>query len=270
VDHVRSKDGTTIAFDRLGDGPPLILIGGALSDRSAAASVSSGLATSFSAIAFDRRGRGDSGDTPPYAVEREVEDVEALIDEAGGSAFVFGHSSGAALALVAALRGLPIPRLALYEPPFIVDDSRPPLPPDYVVHVDELVKEGRRGDAVEYFLTVGPMVPAEAVAGMRSSPMWPAFEAMAHTIAYDGAVMADASSGSPEPLTRFADVTIPTLVMDGGASPPWIRATARTLADTLPNSHHRTLEGQDHGPHDEVLVPVLVEFFTADRHTEGP
>jgi pimeloyl-ACP methyl ester carboxylesterase len=262
-DTVRSSDGTTIAFDRSGDGPPLVLVGGALSDRSAGASLATHLADRFTVVAYDRRGRGDSGDTPPYAVDREVDDLLALIVDAGGSAFVFGHSSGAALALEAAGGGLPIARLALYEPPFIVDDSRPEVPRDYVTRVEELVAAERRGDAVEYFMTVAVGVPADMVAQMRSSPMWTSMEALAHTIVYDGVVMSDAMAGNPQPLQRWTSVTIPTLVMDGGASPEWQRNSVRALVDVLPNVRHRTLEGQDHGPAEEVLAPVLIEFFTA-------
>jgi pimeloyl-ACP methyl ester carboxylesterase len=265
TDTVRSSDGTTIAFDRSGEGPPLVLVGGALSDRAAAAPLAGHLAERFTVIAYDRRGRGDSGDTAPYAVDREVDDLLALLVEAGGSAFVFGHSSGAALALEAAANGLPIVKLALYEPPFIVDDSRPELPRDYVTRLEELVSADRRGDAVEYFRTVAVGVPADMVAQMRSSPMWPSMEAVAHTISYDGRVMGDALVGSPEPLQRWESVTIPTLVMDGGASPDWQRNAVRALVDVLPDVRHRTLEGQGHGPADELLAPALIEFFTADE-----
>jgi hypothetical protein len=167
------------------------------------------------------------------------------------------------LALEAA-RTLPtrITKLAVYEPPFIVDDRRPPLPTDYVSRLDELVSAGRRGDAVEYFLTSGPGVPADAAADMRNAPFWPAMEAVAHTIAYDGTIMGDAMSGSPAPLQRWASVTVPTLAMDGGASPPWQRHAVGALVDVLPDGRRVTLEGQDHGPAPEILAPALVEFFT--------
>ena len=226
MEKTTSADGTAIAFDRFGRGA-----GDRAGGRSAGRSIggrrplAAQLAPRFTVIAFDRRGRGDSGDTAPYAVEREVEDIHAVIDEAGGSAFVFGHSSGAVLALEAA-RTLPgrVPKLAVYEPPFIVDDSRPPLPADYVTHLESLVSEGRRGDAVAYFLTTGPGVPAEVVESMRGEEYWPSLEAVAHTLAYDGTVMGDTMGGSPEPLERWASLGVPTLVMAGGASPPWQRA----------------------------------------------
>lgn len=259
---VTSKDGTTIAFDRSGEGPSLVLVGGALADRSAAAQLAAQLAPHFTVIAYDRRGRGDSGDTAPYAVEREVEDIEALIVAAGGHAFLLGHSSGAVLALESA-RTLPdrIGKLALYEPPFIVDDSRPLLPDDYVTHLLDLVSAGRRGDAVEFFLTTAVGVPTEVVAGMRQEPFWSWMEAVAHTLSYDGTVMGETMGGSPAPLKRWSSIAAPTLVMDGGASPDWQRHAVRALVDVLPDARQRTLEGQDHGPDSEVLAPVLVEFF---------
>jgi pimeloyl-ACP methyl ester carboxylesterase len=264
---VLSKDGTAIAFDRSGQGPAIIMVNGALSTRSAVAQSAgergdTNLSRHFTVFAYDRRGRGESGDTPPYAVGREVEDLDALISEAGGSAFVFGHSSGAVLALEAA-RLLPtrITKLAVYEPPFIIDDSRPPLPEDYVQQLTELVSSGRRGDAVEYFMTRAVGVPAEEVAQMRHAPMWPAFEAVAHTLAYDGAIMGDTISGSPLPIRKWATVLVPTLVMDGGKSPAYMHHGAQALADILPNAQHRRFPGQDHGVAEEVLVPALVEFF---------
>lgn len=264
MNEVHSKDGTTIAFDRSGAGPALILVGGALQYRAIdprTAELAALLAPRFTVIHYDRRGRGDSGDTAPYAVERELEDLDALIAESGGSAFVFTMSSGGHLALDAAARGAAIKKLALYEPPFIIDGSRPPLPEDYVTQLTKLASSGRRGDAVEYFMTKAVEVPAEFVAGMRQEPFWPAFEAVAHTLAHDGAFIADTMSGSPLPLKRWASVAVPTLVMDGGASPTWARNAAQTLADVLPHAQRRTLEGQTHDVAPEALAPVLAAFF---------
>ena len=256
---VISKDGTIIAFERFDEGQPVIVVGAALQDRT----TYSPLAKHFTVINYDRRGRGDSGDTSPYTVGREIEDIEALIEEAGGSALVFGHSSGGMLALRAAASGLEIPKLAVYEPPFLVDDSRPPLPEDYVEHLDELVATERRGDAVAYFMTKGAGVSEEFVDQMRSNDLyWPAFEAIAHTIPYEGRIMSDTMSGQPLSKEPWDSIEVPTLVMDGGASEPWIRKAAQQLAWRLPDSRHITLEGQDHGPADEILAPALVKFLS--------
>lgn len=265
---VTSKDGTRIAFDQSGQGPALILVSGATATRAAEASLAEALAPDFTVFAYDRRGRGDSGDTAPYAVEREVEDIEALIDEAGGSAFVLGHSSGAVLALEAA-RLLPtkITKLAVYEPPFIIDDSRPPAPEDYVPHLKELIASGRRGDAVEYFMSEAVRAPADMVAQMRQSPMWPGLEAVAPTIVYDGTIMGNTMRGDPSPLKQWASVLVPTLVMDGTVffgredGHAFMRHGADALANTLPDAQRRTLEGQDHGPADDVLAPALKAFL---------
>ena len=260
---VTSKDGTTIAFDTVGQGPPLVIVGGALNDRHAAETQAGLLAPNFTVITYDRRGRGDSGDTPPYAVEREAEDLEALVEESGGTAFALGHSSGAVLALEAAAATPGITELVLYEPPFIVDDSRPPLPDDYVQHLDELVANGHRDQAVEYFMTVGVGVPAEAIPSMRDSPFWPSLEAIAHTISYDGRIMGDNMTGKPLPSDRWSTVTDPALVIDGGASPPSLRNAVQALVDVLPNARRLTLEGQTHEVDPTVLTPVLTEFFTS-------
>jgi pimeloyl-ACP methyl ester carboxylesterase len=256
MNKVQSKDGTTIAFDRLGDGPPVILVCGASTDRRANASLATLLAERFTVFNYDRRGRGDSGDTPPYAVEREVEDIEALIDEAGGSAFVYGTSSGAALALEAAASGLAVRKLALWEPPFSLDESRRP-PKDLVERYDEMISAGRRGDAVEYFMSKVVGLPPEFVAFARTQPFWQEQEALAHTLAYDATIMGDYSL----PAERAAAVTIPTLVIAGGASFPFMREAAHALADALPEGQHRTLEGQEHNVAPEALAPVLEEFF---------
>jgi len=261
VNTVTSKDGTTIAFDRSGEGPPVVVVGGALSTRAAAETLAGLLAPSLTVYAYDRRGRGDSGDTPPYAVEREVEDIQALVEDAGGSAFAFGHSSGGVLALEAASHTLGITKLALYEPPFFVDDSRPPVPDDYIERLTELASRNRRGDAIEYFMVTGVGLPPEAVAPMKDDPSWSALEAVAHTLSYDGRVMGDTLGGKPLPSDRWASVTIPTLVIDGGASPPWQRNAVQGLVDALPEARHLTMEGQTHDVDPALLAPVLEEFF---------
>lgn len=259
---VTSKDGTSIAFDRTGTGPGLILVGGALSERSAWVPVAELLAPAFTVTAYDRRGRGDSGDTAPYAVEREIEDLEALIDDVGGTAFVHGQSSGAVLSLEAAARlGDKVQRLSLYEPPFIIDDSRTPPPEGFAEHIEELIAADSRGEAVEYWMIDVVGAPPEMVAQMKAAPMWPALEAVAHTLPYDIAVLGEDMSGNPLPAERWAAMTAPVLVMDGGASPAWIRHTAQTLADVLPYGKHRSLSGQTHSAAPDVLAPELKQFF---------
>ena len=259
---VISRDGTSIAYDQSGQGPAIILVNGATATRLAGTSLVETLAPHFTVFAYDRRGRGDSGDTMPYAVEREVEDIDALITEAGGSAFVFGHSSGAVLALeTARLLHNRVKQLAMYEPPFIIDNSRPPAPPDYVPHLNKLIAEGRRSEAVEYFMTDMILVPSEMVAEMRPTQMWPGLESVAHTIAYDGTIMGDTMNGNPAALKKWATVSPSTLVMVGGASPAFFHNGAQALVDILPNAKLDVLAGQDHGPADDVLAPVLVEFF---------
>ena len=258
---VTSKDGTNIAFDRYGDGAALILVGGATVIRAYQTAFATVLGEHFTVYSYDRRGRGDSGDTSPYAVEREIEDLDAVIQEAGGSAFVFGHSSGAVLSLRAAAAGLAITKLAVYGPPFIVDDSRAPAPAEYVEHLDELVAAGRRGDAFAYFMTAGVGMPEKIVAQMRQGPGWDASESVAHTIAYDGRVMGDTTTGKPLADEPWSSIMVPTLVLDGGESPAWMHAGAEALMSKLPNGEHRTLAGQGQGPADDVLAPVLVAFF---------
>jgi pimeloyl-ACP methyl ester carboxylesterase len=259
---VTSSDGTTIAFDRSGRGQPLILVDGALCYRASGPSgpLADLLARHFTVFTYDRRGRGESGDTGRYAVQREVDDIAALIKEAGGSADVYGISSGAALALEAANRSLPIRRLALYEPPFIVDGSRPRVPEDYLSRLNDMVAANRRGDAVRLFMKqVG--VPAFVVALMRFMPAWSKLTAVAHTIPYDATVMGGTQDGRPLSADRWSAVTPPTLVVSGGKSPAWIRNAAQELTGVLPDARHRTLEGQTHMVKPQVLAPLLVEFF---------
>jgi pimeloyl-ACP methyl ester carboxylesterase len=256
MDRVTSKDGTTIAFDRMGQGPPVLLVCGGSTDRMANSALASHLASSLTVFNYDRRGRGDSGDTTPYAIEREVEDIDAVITEAGGTASLYGTSSGAALALEAAARGLAVAKLALWEPPYVLDPAARP-PADQVDRYNEMIAEGRRGDAVEYFMTKVVRLPAEFAAQARTQPWWAAQEALAHTLAYDATIMGDYSV----PTDRAAAVTVPTIVVAGGADIPWMRETARALADALPNGSTRMLDGQGHDVDPAILAPVLVEFL---------
>ena len=257
MEMVTSKDGTTIAFERLGSGPPVVLVCGGSVDRTADAAIAQELASHFTVFNYDRRGRGDSGDTPPYAIEREVEDIDAVIGAAGGSAFLWGSSSGAVLALIAA-ESVPVTKLALWEPPF-VPEGVPRPPEDQVSQYETMIAEGRRGDAVEYFMTKVIGMPAEVVAGARTQPWWAATEALAHTLAYDARIMGDYSI----PNDLVASVKVPTMVIAGGADFPWMRQTAETLAAALPDGQVRILVGQGHDVDPGVLAPVLTEFFNA-------
>jgi pimeloyl-ACP methyl ester carboxylesterase len=258
-----SRDGTGIAYDELGAGPPVVLVGGAMNTRSFGpnGSLAVLLSERFTVINYDRRGRGDSGDTAPYSVEREIEDLDALIEATGGSACVFGISSGAALALEAANRGLAIEKLALYEAPFVVDGSRSPVPDDYLARLEGLVASGRRGDAVRLFMREGVGLPAVFVVLMRLMPAWSKLKAVAHTLPYDAVIVDDYQKGKPLPTERWDSVTMPTLVAVGGKSPDWMRHAMRALADVLPDARHTTLEGQTHIVKAQALAPVLVEFF---------
>jgi pimeloyl-ACP methyl ester carboxylesterase len=253
-----SSDRTAIAFRRSGTGPPVILVAGAFFDHSQLDELAALLAARFTVLNYDRRGRGDSGDTPPYAVEREIEDLDALIRTAGGTACVFGVSSGGALALEAAAAGLAIEKLVVYEPPYVVDDTRPPVAPDISTRLSDLISAGRRGDAAALFMTEGALIPADVVAGMRAQPFWPDTEAMAHTLAYDAAIM---GPGSALPTRRLAAVAAPTLVVDGGASPDWIGNAAQAIADVLPNATRTTLPDQTHDVAQVILAPVVTKFI---------
>jgi pimeloyl-ACP methyl ester carboxylesterase len=263
-----SADGTTIAFDRYGpapgsENPAVVLVGGAIQHRAfdpPTARLATLLGERFTVVHYDRRGRGDSTDTQPYAPERELEDLTAVIDAVGGSAAVFAMSSGGALALDAVRAGLPITSLALYEPPFVVDDGRAPVPPGY----RETLAAAEPGDAVAYFLTTGVGLPSETVDGMRAAPVWPVFESIAPTLAYDAAFVAEHMRGAPESLERWSDVAVRTLVLDGGDSEPFQHAAVDLLAKVLPNAARQTLAGQTHDVDPEVLAPVLIAHLTGE------
>ncbi|MFI1701852.1 alpha/beta fold hydrolase [Streptomyces bobili] len=262
MDKVFSADGTVIAYEQRGAGPALVLVGGAFMTRGASAELAGLLAEHCTVITYDRRGRGDSGDSPEYDVQREVEDLDALIEHAGGEAMVFGMSSGAVLALEAAARGSAVTRLAVYEPPFITDDSRPPLPADYVAHLTELAEQGAYGDAVAYFLTAAVGLPAEAVAGMRQAPFWADMEATARTLPYDGQIMGETMSGQPLPTDRWQSVTVPVLVGSGDAGAPQMLTGARELAALADNFTLHVFPGQEHNIDPRLLAPALTSFFT--------
>ncbi|TMD97240.1 MAG: alpha/beta hydrolase [Chloroflexi bacterium] len=262
MNKVRSADGTIIAFDQLGKGPALILVGGALEQRamdSATAQLAPLLAGHFTVLHYDRRGRGDSTDTPPYAVEREIEDIEALVNQAGGSAFLFGISSGAALAMEAAIKlGDKVKKLAMDEAPYNDDEAARQAWKAYRKQLADVLAQGRRGDALGLFMMLTGM-PAEHLDRVRQYPLWPMWEAVAPTLAYDAAAMGEDAS---VPTEKAASVTVPALVMDGSASEfSFMHTTALALARAMPHAQHRTLEGQSHEDAASALAPVLVEFF---------
>jgi pimeloyl-ACP methyl ester carboxylesterase len=262
----RSTDGTAISYETCGQGPPLILVDGALCYREMGPSraLAKALSEHFTVITYDRRGRGSSTDTGPYSIEREINDLAALIAAAGGSAYVCGFSSGAVLALDAVARGLPITSLALYEPPFIVDDSRPPAAADYVEQLNGLLASNRRGDAVRLFMRhVG--MPAPLVSLMRLMPAWGKLKRVAHTLPYDGEIMGDTQLGRPLPAARWPGTKVKTLVIVGGKSPAFFHSGTRMLADLLPNAEHRVLDGQTHMVNAKALAPVLIDYFGGRR-----
>jgi pimeloyl-ACP methyl ester carboxylesterase len=262
VSAVTSKDGTTIAFERTGSGAPLIIVDGALCWRESgpARKVAAELADRFTVIAYDRRGRGESGDTAPYSVQREVEDIEALIGEAGGRAHVVGFSSGAVLAMEAARNGAGIEKIAAYEPPFIVDNSRPPAPPTYLSELHELLAADRRGAAVKRFMRLVGM-PGILVAMFPLLPGWKKLKSVAPTLPYDATCMGDTQLGKPLDADRWGAVSVPTLVLVGGKSPAWMQNGMKSLAEILPHSDKLVLEGQTHLVKAKALAPALKGFF---------
>jgi pimeloyl-ACP methyl ester carboxylesterase len=259
-----SADGTTIVFDRSGAGPLVVLVHGAFTDRShpTLAEVARTLSAWFTVINYDRRGRGGSGDTRPYAVRREIEDLAAVIEAVGGPAMVFGGSSGAALALEAAARLPAITHLALWEPPYHVDPSAPELPYDFASRLAALVEAGAPGEAVELFMVRAAEVPAGLVGAMRADPSWRELEALAHTLAYEAEVM---GPGNALPVTTAASIKQPVLVLDGEKSPAWMRNAGAAVAEAIPAAVHRVLEGQAHDVSAGALAPELLEFFMSHQ-----
>ena len=253
-----SKDGTRIAYEKSGNGPLLILVDGALCSRAFGPmpKLAQLLTGNFTVITYDRRGRNESTDTQPYAAEREIEDIEALINENGGSAFVTGFSSGAALSLAAAAHGLNITKLALYEPPFMVDKDQQP-PADSLQQLQAMIAEDRRGDAVKFFLKDMVGVPAIVVFIMKLTPVWGKLKSVAHTLPYDVAVLGDFSL----PAKKAASVSIPTLISGGDKSQPTLQQAVKKLSEVMPNSELKMLKGQTHNVRGKAIAPVLIEFF---------
>jgi pimeloyl-ACP methyl ester carboxylesterase len=263
METVRSHDGTTIAYDKIGEGPALILVDGALAVHSAGgkAELARLLAPHFTVYGYDRRGRGGSGDTEPYAVDREIADIEALIDLAGGTAFLYGHSSGGTLAMHAAVAlGGKVSKIAVYEAPHNNDPAAQESWSGYLRELERLLADGRRGDAVALFMRlVG--TPEAQVEQMRREPYWPAMEAVAPTLAYDHAAIIGERLSAPTDLA--ARVSVPALVMSGDAGLPFMPLAARALSEAMPHGQLRLLAGQTHAVNPEPLAPVLVDFFAS-------
>jgi pimeloyl-ACP methyl ester carboxylesterase len=257
---VTSKDGTPIAYEKLGAGPALILVDGALCSRAFGPmpKLAARLARDFTVYLYDRRGRGESGDTLPYSPQREIEDLAALIEVAGGSACVVGLSSGAALALEAAAGGIGIRKVAAYEPPFIAAAGNR-SEGGHERALRSLIAAGKRGEAVKYFMRM-VRVPAFVIFMMQLMPnVWPKLKAVAHTLPYDVAVMGDFTV----PAARIATIRVPTLVMDGEKTQERLQRAVDEIAQALPGAKRRTLKGQTHNVSADVLTPELVQFFAA-------
>jgi pimeloyl-ACP methyl ester carboxylesterase len=259
LSHVTSRDGTPIAYERMGSGAPVILVGGGLDDGSENAPLAPELAERFTVFNYARRGRGESGDTQPYSVRREIEDLEALVAVAGGSAHLHGVSSGGALALEAAAAGVSAPRIAVYEVPYSLGDDAARRHREYVERLATLLAEEQRGDALELFMRVAGS-SEEGIERARRSSVWPPLEALAHTLAYDAACLGD---GRP-PVARLARITQPVLVLTGGRDDFFERA-ADALAAALPHAQRQILEGQSHVADAKLVSSVLAEFFATAR-----
>lgn len=254
TDFVTSKDGTTIAYDRLGHGPPLVIVNGALSVRSFvfARKIAEELAKRFTVYNYDRRGRGDSTDNAAYSVQKEVDDVAAVCKAAGGKPFVVGFSSGAALALEAAAAGVPMAGLYAYEPPYTRADPNDKTDADFRERLEAFRAKGQRDEAVSYFMkTVG--VPGFGVAIMKMLPMWKTMRGVAHTLPYDAAVL----DGFRVPAQRLAKVKVPTIVANGSKTAPALKLAAKAAADAVPGSQHRVVPKANHGIRPKAIAAEL-------------
>ncbi|WP_344448469.1 alpha/beta hydrolase [Acrocarpospora macrocephala] len=254
---VVSRDGTSIAYDTVGGGPVVILVGGGLDDGAENAPLAAALAGRFTVVNYSRRGRGSSGDTLPYAPEREIEDLAALIAAAGGPAHLFGASSGGALALEAAAAGLPIGAIVLYEVPYIVGDGVPAWR-EYVARLTAVLAEGRRDEALRMFMRLAGSSEQD-IAGAAASPLWPGLLELAHTLGYDAACLGD----GPPPAARLATITRPVLVTTGAHAPPFFVEAADAVAACVPGAERGTVDVPGHVPDPAVLAPVLARFFLA-------
>lgn len=254
---VRSADGTSIGYDSAGTGDPLIFVTGATNDRTTASPLAAALTDSFTCVTYDRRGRGASGDTQPYSIECEVQDIAALLAEHGGTGHVFGFSSGAILALRAAVDGLPLQSLTMYEPPLFMAGSAPASTTEHVRRLNELIAEGKPGDAMEYFQTEIIGMPREALEGQRNAPFWPGMEAVAPTLAYDQAICGDQRLSAES----LAQLNVPTFALSGDATFPGLSEATDAVAALIPGATRRTLAGQGHELSAEAVAPLLRELL---------
>ena len=261
-----SKDGTTIAYERLGSGPPLVLVDGAFCRRAFGPmpDLAKLLAEHFTVFHYDRRGRGDSTDTAPYSVDREVDDLAAIVEAAGGSPNMYGISSGAALAIRAVGSGVSVKKLVVYEPPFALDGTHTPTPADFREQIAASIAAGRRDDAVKLFMKVVG-VPAFGIFFMRLMPnVWPKLRAVAHTLPYDFALLGETQSGGPLPdelREKLVAIRVPTLALAGGKSPEWMHHASKTVAQTVQSGTFQVVPGQDHNAAAKAMAPFLRTFF---------
>lgn len=265
---VRSKDGTEIAIDVVGSGPPVVLVDGAMCRRAFGPmpDLAKQLAPKHTVFYYDRRGRGDSGDAQPYALDREIEDLEAVCRAAGEAPCVFGSSSGAALAARAVGKGVPAARLALWEPPFILDGTHTPDPPDFQDRIRASISAGKPNDAVKQFMrAVG--VPGIGIFFMRLMPnVWPKLREIAHTLPNDFEALGDTQRGGPLPAEwrdLLGAIRVPARVLVGGKSPPWMHHANEVVAKAIPGATRGVLPGQMHNVAAKAIAPVLLEFFAA-------
>jgi pimeloyl-ACP methyl ester carboxylesterase len=258
---VTSADGTRIAVETIGEGRPVVLIGGAFNDRTTMRGLAQVLAPHYQVLIYDRRGRGDSDDASgDYSADREMDDLRAVIGHAGGSASLFGHSSGAVLALEAASRRLPVAKVAAYETSFIPEGSRPRPAPDAAERLVNFVRAGDRDAATALYQTEVIGLPPEMVEGMRHSDMWGYFTSLAHSLPYDYALF---EPGCPVPAARLARIAVPTLLIAGANTFPWLATATEQAAQAVPGARYVSLEGQDHGVlhRPEALLACLREFL---------
>ena len=267
-----SADGTRIAYDSTGSGPALVLVNGAMSYRAWSPTLqglAAGLADSHTVYNYDRRGRGESDpiETPEpdatKAKQAELDDLAALIEQAGGPAVLMGFSSGAVLSLEAALAGLPVSGLILFEPPFVITTDREPVGADYRDRQVAALTEGRRADALTTFLVEASNMPAEWVGGMKADPSWAGMEQVAPTLTYDAAIMGPTQTGDPSLLKKYEAVDVPTLTLASQGSDPWLQAGAAAIAELVPDATYRVLPGQMHDLEVDAAVPVLKEWFAS-------